>query len=178
MKAKEHAAVYGYGCREGYHADAYHHRGGEDKAHDKELAGVGAVRQAAHDEFAEGVCYGYSGHCHAGALLVEQTFGDHAGGCEREVLAYEIVGGVADESAQKYTQAQTAVFGIDAVGRNTLRRCGRIEKFHHVGLVFGCRCKDNEKIGLMAAGALRGGAFHPATANLCPAERYFLMNML
>ena len=62
--------------------------------------------------------------------------GEHVGDREREVVADQVVAGIADEDAGEHAPAQALVFGIDAVERqrrDVRRRLQEADHFAGVG---------------------------------------------
>lgn len=98
-----------------HHAHEDHDERRGDQSQRDEDAGVAAVGDRAHDEFADtvGDRHGRERPAQVG-LVVAHGFERRHG--DREVLAYEVVAGIADEDTPEYLTAQAGVLFVDLFG--------------------------------------------------------------
>ena len=138
-KGEEDAAIYGNRRRVGNQAHAHHHRSGDNKANNQELAGVRTVRKTTHQKLTEGVGDRDTCHSKTSSLLIQKTISDHIGSCQREVFTHQVVGCITKEGSQKYLQTHTAILAVNLICRHTGFRRRRIKKFeHNVNYFFVC----------------------------------------
>ena len=110
-----------------------HGNGRKDEPHRQEDAGVGAVGDAAHQEFGQGVCCSVQAQNKAQLGFVE-TQRRHGRDGHGQVFSHQIESGVANECADEYLQPQAFEFGV-GLRAGLCRQIGRLlHEFQHFSI--------------------------------------------
>ena len=109
----------------------HHNQRCHNKTDCKELSCIRTVGKHTHSELAECICDGYRRSCNTYSLLVDKTLCNHVCRSKREVLADQIICGIAKERSHEDLESHGFINAVDLLFRKKRLRLRRIKEFCH-----------------------------------------------